>query len=152
MSNPQLSTTRPWALAAVCLLAVLSLSACSPGEPREVAIPRALLASDLGITSVETYDSMSGITLTAGVSVEFEDGIFSTEDMATLVELVAENTNNSSVDILEISGSVGPFDDGKRIDLAGFGEELGFAREKYPSGNPATFVAHRDEVVDYFDE
>jgi hypothetical protein len=139
-------------LAGALAVATLCLAGCTIRMPfresLETAIPAAFLAGDLGITGSQAGTSTSGFAMTVWASAEFENDTVTAEDLRTMLQLAVENTDLSRVTTLEISATVGPFQDSEYIDLGAVGVELGFEADDELGG----FTAPYDEVVDFLEE
>ena len=133
------------AIAAAAVLTV-GLSACSMRIPTqeslETAIPKALLAADLGITSAEADTSTDGFAVNIDASMEFETDDVTADDLRTILTIVVENANMTKASDVRITAAVDPFTNGVYIDLGSLGQELGF-----PTDGDETFSADWDDVV-----
>lgn len=137
-------------------VAVLSLSGCSIRLPfresLETAIPKALLAADLGITSAEADKTNDGFAINVQVSAVFDDADVTADELRTMLQLVVENTDLSKVTNVSLLALVGPIPDDisadrTYIDLGALGVELGF-----PDPDDTEFEADWDDVVDFLNE
>ena len=138
------------AIAAAVALAA-TLSACSVRNPTqeslETAIPKALLAADLGITSAEADTSTDGFAVNINASMEFEADDVTAEDLRTVLKIVVDNANITKASNVKVTAAVDPFTNGVYIDLGALGEELGFS-----TGGDETFSATWNDVVDFVNE
>jgi hypothetical protein len=134
------------------VIVMLALSACSVRVPTreslETAIPKAFLASDLGIVAAEAGIETSGFAVSVWAAAQLETDAVTAGDLRTLMELAVENTNLSDVDTLSIVATVGPPESETFIDLGAVGMELGFPDDD----ELASFSADWDDVVAFLDE
>ena len=135
--------------AAAVLLA--GLSGCSMRIPTqeslETAIPKALLAADLGITSAEADTGTDGVESNVVASLEFESAGVTADDLGTILEIIVDNANVTGASNVVITAGVGPLTDGEFIDLGSLGEKLGFST----AGSQA-FYADWDDVVAFVND
>ena len=138
----------------VGVLAVVLLAGCSPQLPSTesftTAIPAALLDGDLGVIDATATNGVSGLAVDLDVTVTFDRGTVTAEELARMLSIIVESNNLSNPDDLKIIASDGSTEDEHdRVDLGAVGVELGFERN---DEFPEWFTGNWDDVVAFVDK
>ena len=133
-------------------MVVVGTAGCAVPNPFvanfEEAIPRALLAADIGVVEATAATTLDGFSTNMGVYIQFEDQDVNAQELEMVLAIMLDHANMSGLSDMRVVGWVGDQLEGTYINTAELGRELGF---EDPDPEADSFDQRWGDVLAYFE-